>query len=68
MGIMRATLYVQCENTFILFLNKLNKNPGKNFFALNKTHFNDINRYFVTEFKTFGISREAGGETNFWVK
>ena len=50
--------WVSCvlnKNTFILILNKLekfdlkqtrkNKNPGKNFFALNDTHYNDINRY-----------------------
>ena len=25
-----------------------NKNPGKNFFALNNTHFSDINRYITS--------------------
>ena len=30
-------------------LNKLekNKNPGKNLFTLNNTHYNDINRYKI---------------------
>ena len=34
MGIMRAKT-------------RKNKNPGKNVFALNNTHYNDINRYLI---------------------
>ena len=47
MGIMRAKKFLLTTFGVIFILNQLekDKNPGKNFFALNNTHNNDINRY-----------------------
>ena len=39
---------------FNLKQTRKSKNPGKNFFALNNTHYNDINRYSRSE-KTMNI-------------
>ena len=47
MGIMRAKKFLLTTLGVIFILNQLekDKNPGKNFFALNNTHNNGINRY-----------------------
>ena len=43
MGIMSAKKFC-CDLKFFSFVFDQNKNLGKNLFALNNTHYNDINR------------------------
>ena len=44
---------------FNLKQTRKSKNPGKNFFALNNTHYNDINRYYQSNLDFFNIKSLA---------